>query len=508
VPEGDAGVGCNVFESPMSSDERGERPNETATKKSPAKRSAIQWSFYIISCVDYNRKAVVPRSLAAFILLPLACAQTALQEGQRAFEAGNYAEAARLFGAAHKQSPRCDVLFFLGMSQYRLKQVDSALISFQSAVQCDPKLTFAYLGLGEAYAERGNDQEALANYASALKLEPNNQDALRGSADLYLRGKLFEKAVETLEVLVKLDSASPQVHALLGSAYYGAGNQDRAEAQFDAALRLKPNFPSAMLGLANIYLRKGLQDKAVTILQKLVKLAPNSYEPHYMLGTAYNRQNRYQDAVAELHTALQLGGNEPEIYYHLARAYGGLGLADDRTAALAKFGEVTKKSKADAAAQRQADQLVEQAKRLVDSGDLNTAALRLESARELRPSDATILFRLGSLYYDLQRYELARDYAQEAASLAPSEWLYHYLLGLIEKSLKDWKEAQGSLDTALELKPSAAEVLNAMGLVALAQGDSKRAVNCFQRAVELDPNQQAYRENLNDARAAAAKHDL
>jgi Flp pilus assembly protein TadD len=66
---------------------------------------------------------------------------------------------------------------------------------------------------------------------------------------------------------------------------------------------------------------------------------------------------------------------------------------------------------------------VEQAKNLVDSGDFNTAALRLETARELCPSDATILFRLGSLYYDLQRYDLARDSTQEAASLAPSEWL-------------------------------------------------------------------------------------
>ena len=359
--------------------------------------------------------------------------QTALQQGERAFEAGNYAEAARLFEAAHKQSPRCDILFFLGMAQYRMKQADSALISFQSAVQCDPKLTFAYLGLGEAYAERGNDDEALAAYAQVLKLEPKNRDALRGAGELYLRDKLFEKAVETIEALVKLDPANPKAHADLGAAYFGAGNQDAAEAQFQAALRINPNYPSAMLGLANIDLRKGQEDQAIAVLQKLVKLVPNAYEPHYLLGTAYNRHSRYQDAMAELEAALKLGGNESEIYYHLARAYGGLGRADDRRVALAKFAELTRKSKADATAQREAAKLVDQAKSLVDSGDFTTAALRLETAREMRPSDATILFRLGSLHYDLERYDLARDYAQEAVSLAPSEWLYHYLLGLVEK---------------------------------------------------------------------------
>ena len=91
-----------------------------------------------------------------------------MQDGERAFEAGNYAEAARLFEAAHKQSPRCDILFLLGMAQYRMKQVDAALISFQAAVQCDPKLTFAYLGLAEAYAERGSDEEAMAAEVLAL----------------------------------------------------------------------------------------------------------------------------------------------------------------------------------------------------------------------------------------------------------------------------------------------------------------------------------------------------
>jgi len=148
---------------------------------------------------------------------------------------------------------------------------------------------------------------------------------------------------------------------------------------------------------------------------------------------------------------------------------------------------------------------VEQAKNLVDAGDFPTAALRLETARELRPSDATILFRLGSLYYDLQRYDLARNYAQEAASLAPSEWLYHYLLGLVEKSVKHWQQARSSLETAIELKPSAAEAYNALGEVVLAEGDSKRALDCFQRAVGLDGKQAAYRENLKAARLAVGR---
>jgi Flp pilus assembly protein TadD len=127
----------------------------------------------------------------------------------------------------------------------------------------------------------------------------------------------------------------------------------------------------------------------------------------------------------------------------------------------------------------------------------------LEQARELWPPDDRILSRLAGLHYDLQRYNLARNYAQEAISLAPSEWLYHYLLGLIEKRSGRWKQARSSLEVALRLNPSAAEAHNALGEVALRENDQKGAIASFRRAAELDPKEPAYRLNLEAASRAA-----
>src|SRR4051812_32850704 len=96
------------------------------------------------------------RLFAAGTLASLAWCQ-ALEEGKRAFDGGNYAAAAESFEQARRLSTDCNILFYLGLARYRLKQVDSALISFQEAVQCDPKLIFGYIALGEAYSEKGND---------------------------------------------------------------------------------------------------------------------------------------------------------------------------------------------------------------------------------------------------------------------------------------------------------------------------------------------------------------
>jgi tetratricopeptide (TPR) repeat protein len=196
------------------------------------------------------------------------------------------------------------------------------------------------------------------------------------------------------------------------------------------------------------------------------------------------------------------------LYYHLARAYAGLGRADDRAQALAQFTALTNKAKEDTEARRRTLQLIEEAKVLVSSGDLDAAVGRLEEAKELRPPDDQLLFRLASLHYDLHRYAVARSYAEEAISLSPSEWLYHYLLGLIETQSKRWAQAQESLETALGLNPSSANLCNALGQVALGQGDPKRAVANFERATKLDPGQESYRLNLEAAkRAASSAHE-
>jgi len=255
------------------------------------------------------------------------------------------------------------------------------------------------------------------------------------------------------------------------------------------------------MGLGNLCLKNGEEGRAIDLLQKAAQAVPNAFEPRYLLGSAYNRLGRYQDALTQLQSAVRLGGvNESEVYYHLAKAYGGLGRQDERAQALARFAQLTRKFKEDAEGQRRALSLMEDAKRLVDAGDLHLAAARMEEARELRPSDDRLLFRLGSLYYDLQQYDLAQSYAQEAIALAPSEWLYHYLSGLIAKGAGKWPQARNSLETAARLNSAAAEVQNALGEVAQHEGDLQGAVAAFERAVVLNPNEPAYRLNLDAAR--------
>jgi tetratricopeptide (TPR) repeat protein len=401
------------------------------------------------------------RVIAGFLVVSCAYGQ-ALEQAKRAFDAGKYADAARLFEEANRAAPSCELQFYIGMARYRQGRPADAIIAFQSAVQCNPRLMLAHIALGEAYLQRGNQNAALTAFNRALELEPRNSAALRGAAAIYVRSQTPQKAVELLKTLVEVESNDAGAHSDLGAAYFATGDLESAERQYRQALRLGPGSTGALLGLANIHLKRGEEAEAIAMLQKVARVAPRDFVPHYLMGSAYNRLGRFQEALDELQAALKLGANDSEVFYHLARAYGGVGKVEDRRAALAQFAESTRRRKEDTESHRQAMRLVDEAGKLVEGGRLEDAAARLEAARELRPSDDAILFRLAGLYFDLTRDDAARNYAEEAISLAPSQWLYHYLLGLIETRSGKTDRARASLETALKLNPAAAEVRKAL----------------------------------------------
>jgi superkiller protein 3 len=403
--------------------------------------------------------------------------------------------------AMAQASPDCAKSFAEGLRAYQSKDLSQALILFRAAAQCDPKLTQAHLAIADIYAERSNDGEALAALLQALRIEPTNVLALGAASNLYLKNGLHLKALPLLETLVTVAPDSADALANLAAVYAASGKREEAERQFRRALQLQPEHFPSLAGLGNLLARAGDDAAAMPLLRKASRLQPQAYEGHFLVGSALNRLGQFDEARRELEEAVKLGGgDEPQVFYQLARAWGGLGNAAERRAALARFSELTKKEKDNNESNRQATALIDEARALLATGDLEEAARRLELARQARSGDATLLFRLAGLNFDLQRYDVAREYVQAAISISPSTWLYHYLLGLVEQRTKHLPDARASLEIAAKLQPTEAPVFNALGQVLLEQGDRNGAVAAFEKAVKLAPDDTAFRINLDSAR--------
>lgn len=395
----------------------------------------------------------------------------------------------------------CSKAFADGFKEYQRKDLSQALIAFRAAVQCDPKLVDAHLAIADIYAERGNDGEALAALLQALRIEPKNVLALRAASNLYLKNALHNKALPLLETLVLAVPGSTDAHADLAAVYAASGNRKGAEKEFRRALELQADYFPALAGLGNLLARAGEDAVAMPLLRKAIRLQPKSYEGHFLLGSALNRLGQFEEARTELEKASMMGGeNEPQVFYQLARAWGGLGKAAERRAALSRFSELTRREKEDTELQRKAAAWIDEARVLLQAGDLEKAASRLELAREAKPGDATLLFRLAGLNFDLQRYDMAREYVQAAISISPATWLYHYLLGLVERSANHLADSRASLEIAVKLQPTEAPAFNALGEVLLQQGEHKAAIAAFDKAVKLTPGDETFLRNLESAK--------
>lgn len=112
------------------------------------------------------------------------------------------------------------------------------------------KLANHHAALGEAYAEAGAMDQAVAQYRTALTLGPSFQDLRFRLARLLLEAGRTLEAREALEQVVQARPHSVEARAALGLACYLSGDAGTARDVWQALQRDHPGDPRAHVYLA------------------------------------------------------------------------------------------------------------------------------------------------------------------------------------------------------------------------------------------------------------------
>jgi tetratricopeptide (TPR) repeat protein len=438
-------------------------------------------------------------SVWIFLTAAYAARADPLTAGKQAFASGAYQEAVQLLSLVTDRPGVCEASFYIGLSRYRLKQIDEAIVALEIAAACPEASGEPGLALSQAYLEKGDYNRAAAALETVLSREPNHVDALRSLSSLFLRHEVNDKAIPLLERLTAAFPSDAQSRSDLGAAYAGVMNMSKAREQFELALKSKPDHVAALVGLSNVHIKSGETEQALELLNRAVRGGGPSYEPYFLRGVVHAQAKRYDAAAADLLKAISLGGSDPEIHYQLARVYRALGEPDKSEEALARFKTLRANAQQRTEALRQTGRLMVEAKSLVQIGNLSGAAEVLERAAALEVQDAQLYYRLASLYLDMGRLNQAAERGRIAVRLAPADWTYRYVLGVVESKQGNLRAAREQLEVAVRLNGSAAEVLNALGDVAMRERLYADAIRYFQQAVRLKPDETAYRLNLETA---------
>jgi tetratricopeptide (TPR) repeat protein len=168
---------------------------------------------------------------------------------------------------------------------------DQALAEFERAILENPELTVAYLGAGEIHRQRGDFTRAEQSFARAASLEPRNFDAQ------YMHAL-------SLQLLNRLEEA---IRAYL------------------RALSIEPNDFEANLNVATAYLQLAEPREALVYGLRAVRIDGNSAAARVNLAAVYAALDEHEMAVTEYQQAAELMTLTPELLLSLADSLGKVG---------------------------------------------------------------------------------------------------------------------------------------------------------------------------------------
>jgi len=155
---------------------------------------------------------------------------------------------------------------------------DEAVAAYTKVTEQVQKCVQCYIAIGDAYAKKGDNDNAEASYKKAIDADPASPDGYTAAATFYNTQRKFDLASQMSTKAMDLSAAKGGSDPL---GVYNQGiilwNQNKiaeAQAQFQKAVELDPKMADAQywLGMANVNLGKMAEAKKP--FEEYLKLSP------------------------------------------------------------------------------------------------------------------------------------------------------------------------------------------------------------------------------------------
>jgi tetratricopeptide (TPR) repeat protein len=206
---------------------------------------------------------------------------------------------------------------------------------------CTSGNSVAHYNLGVALADKGQDDEAIAQYRQALEVNPQYVYAHNNLGSMLKRRGDLEGAIAQYRRALEIDRNCVKAHYNWGNALASQGQLDEAIAHFREALKIKPDYAKACSSLGLAFFGKGDIKEAIEAWEEGLEVKPDQADVQnnlaWLLATAPDAPLRNgAKAVALAERASQLnGGSNAPVLHTLAAAYAEEGrFGEARTTAL------------------------------------------------------------------------------------------------------------------------------------------------------------------------------
>lgn len=225
-----------------------------------------------------------------------------------------------------KKEPTREEQFVLKLSQgeaaAQAGNYDEAIAHYKAAAAFTVSNTTPTKALGEIYARLGDHRQALLSFRQVLVHTPGDLEVQKMLAEIYLLDGNDEAAAKQLRSLVNASIGQPDIALVrkLCSALLRSGQVEEARPLVERIEAAAPGDADTMAVQAELLLADGAEDGAVLLLDQAVRANPSSLYVRLTRARYFLDRDNAEAAAGELSAAASLAPGDPQIAFLHARA--------------------------------------------------------------------------------------------------------------------------------------------------------------------------------------------
>ncbi len=232
----------------------------------------------------------------------------------------------------------------------------------------------------------------------------------------YMFAKMYRKALPLLKALVEEQPSEGRFVLRLVSCYIALGRNELAKEMLENFLELlnkqRQELQQKEKELdANKPETKDSENKIFEQRKRILKIEKNLVLAKIKLAEILTQEKQYQKAEEIVEELSKRVKPDPNFYVKVAQIY-------------------------------------------EEQGKLLSAVSYLHKASQLNPEDYLVLQSLARVYYKLENWDLAANYALESLGLVYYNYAAHYILGLAMNKLGEYERAAMALEVCLTIVPN------------------------------------------------------
>ena len=199
-----------------------------------------------------------------------------LQNAQRLHQAGNFAEAARLYGEVLRINPnQYEALYALGVLYFQAARYADTEKLMAEAIKLNPGAAEAHHIRGCALQRLNRNEDAVRAFDQALAVRPGYIDAQMARGVALMTLNHYEQGLEDFDAIIAAEPENAGAWNNRGCILQGMNRNEEALGCFEKASALKPDFIQALISGGSVFAALKRFEEAALNYEKALSLDPD-----------------------------------------------------------------------------------------------------------------------------------------------------------------------------------------------------------------------------------------